>query len=345
MFRVLFIINDQRFPLFITSPSMTSPIPVFILSGFLGAGKTTLLNFILHHQTTHKIAVIENEFGNTTIDTAVLTQNTPLHITTLKNGCICCNSRAELLETLAELLDQLKNQQINFTQLIIECTGMADPTPIIQTFLTHERLSEQFDLKGTITMVDVIHAPYHFKHFNVTQAQIAIADIIFLSKIDLLKESIEPFIQQLHHMNGSAAIYSTQHGQFNLQILNELNAFNNQTFPNKRLFNCNALIEEAASYDTKVNSFVIRREKPFDSDKLSQLIEKILNVFAKQLIRYKGIFNIQNASHRLIFQGVQTIYNSEWGEQWKNTETPYSEVVFIGIQLPEEEFRYFFNQL
>lgn len=324
---------------------MTSPIPVFILSGFLGSGKTTLLNFILHHQTTHKIAIIENEFGNIALDTAILTQNTPLHITTLKNGCICCNSRAELQETLSELISQLENKQIHFTQLIIECTGMADPAPIIQTFLTHERLSQQFDLKGTITMVDVIHAPYHFKHFNVTQAQIAVADIIFLSKTDLLQEPLEPFIKQLRHMNGAASIYDARHGQVNLQILDELNAFNNQALPQKTLFTCNTLIDEPSSYDTSVNSFVIRREKAFDSEKLSQLMEKILSVFAKQLIRYKGIFNIQDAPCRLVFQGVQKIYNSEWGEQWKNNETPYSEIVFIGVQLPENEFRYFFDQL
>lgn len=321
------------------------PIPVFILSGFLGAGKTTLLNYILHHQITHKIAIIENEFGNVALDTAILSQNTPLNITTLKNGCICCNNHAELQKTLKELLHQLIRKKVNFTQLIIECTGMADPTPIIQTFLTHELFSEKFDIKGTITIVDTLNALYYFKHFNVTQAQIAVADLILLSKTDLLKESLKPLLKQLQHMNGTASIHYVKQGQFDLTLLDKLNSFNNHLLQKYSLFNCTSLLAEESSYDTKVNSFVIHREKAFDMEKLSQLINKILKIFEKQLIRYKGIFNIQDNPNRLIFQGIQQIYNSEWGEQWKNTETPYSEIVFIGIQLPENEFRYFFDQL
>lgn len=324
---------------------MISPIPVFILSGFLGAGKTTLLNYILYHQTTHKIAIIENEYGNIAVDTKLLSNNTALHIMTLKNGCICCNSRAELEVSLKDLLDQLDCKEMDFTQLIIECTGMADPAPILRIFLTHAVFSKRFDIKGTITIVDAINAPYHFKHFNVTQAQIAIADIILLSKTDLSTEPLEPFIKQLQHMNKVAPIYKIKHGQLDLKLLDELNSFNNQILQRSSLFSCIPIIDNKISYDTKVNSFVIYREKAFDADKLSQLIDKILKVFKKQLIRYKGILNIQNNSHRLIFQGVQQIYNSDWGEKWNDTETPYSEIVFIGLELPEEEFRYFFNEI
>lgn len=320
-------------------------IPVFILSGFLGTGKTTLLNYILHHQTTQKNAVIENEFGNIAIDTKILSGNTALHITTLQNGCICCNSHAELEITLKELLDQLDSKKITFTQLIIECTGMANPAPIAQTFLTHELFSERFNIKGIIVMVDVINAPYHFKHFNVTQAQIAVADLILLSKIDLSNEPLEPLIQQLQHMNRTAPIHCVKQGDFNLVLLDKLNSFNNHILQKHSLFTCNSTIEPSTAYDTKINSFVIYREKAFNIDKLAQLMEKILKIFEKQLIRYKGIFNIQGEHRRLIFQGIQHIYNSEWGEEWKDAELPYSEIVFIGIQLPENEFQHFFNQI
>ena len=47
---------------------MMPQIPVTILTGFLGAGKTTLLNRILREDHGHRIAVIENEFGQEDVD-------------------------------------------------------------------------------------------------------------------------------------------------------------------------------------------------------------------------------------------------------------------------------------
>ena len=45
-----------------------NPIAVTLLTGFLGAGKTTLLRHILNEQHGYKIAVIENEFGEVSVD-------------------------------------------------------------------------------------------------------------------------------------------------------------------------------------------------------------------------------------------------------------------------------------
>lgn len=319
---------------------MITPIPVFIISGFLGVGKTTFLNYILHHQTTHKIAVIENEFGNTALDTTILSQDTPLHITTLQNGCICCSSHGELEATLSELSKQLIHQEINFSQLIIECTGMADPGPIIRSFLTNDLIAETFQLRGVITLVDALNAPYQFKHFHVTQAQIGFADLILVSKTDLLENDAQEFTQQLTCMNQRAEIHPIINGKIDLKLLDQLDGF---TLSAKSSFLC----QEVSSnpLDTQVNSFVIKRSEPFDINALSLLFEKILHNFKKQLLRYKAIIYIKDNPERLLLQGVNQLYNSEFGQVWSKDETPFSEFVFIGIDLPEEEFRQAFNQL
>lgn len=107
-----------------------TPIAVTVLTGFLGAGKTTLLRHILHTQQDEKIAVIENEFGETPIDSQLIGDRAT-RITTLSNGCICCTRSSELEDALLDLLDSRDKGEIDFDRLIVECTGMADPGPIL----------------------------------------------------------------------------------------------------------------------------------------------------------------------------------------------------------------------
>ena len=110
-----------------------TPIAVTLLTGFLGAGKTTLLRHILNEQHGFKIAVIENEFGEVSVDDQLIGDRAT-QIKTLTNGCICCTRSNELEDALLDLLDSRDRGDIVFDRLVIECTGMADPGPIIQTF-------------------------------------------------------------------------------------------------------------------------------------------------------------------------------------------------------------------
>ncbi|CAK0870717.1 unnamed protein product [Prorocentrum cordatum] len=74
-------------------------IPVTILTGFLGSGKTTLLNYILQEQREMKIAIIENEFGEISIDDALLKKEKKAmaeKIVVMDNGCMCCTIRGDL---------------------------------------------------------------------------------------------------------------------------------------------------------------------------------------------------------------------------------------------------------
>lgn len=134
-----------------------NPIAVTLLTGFLGAGKTTLLRHILNEQHGYKIAVIENEFGEVSVDDQLIGDRAT-QIKTLTNGCICCSRSNELEDALLDLLDNLDKGNIQFDRLVIECTGMADPGPIIQTFFSHEILCQRYLLDGVIALVDAVHA-------------------------------------------------------------------------------------------------------------------------------------------------------------------------------------------
>ena len=117
-----------------TIAEVDTRIPVTILTGFLGVGKTTLLNRILHEQHGQRIAVIENEFGETGIDGDLLIQGEE-QILEMNNGCICCTVRGDLVRILGELSKKSEAGELKFQRVIIETTGLADPAPVAQTFL------------------------------------------------------------------------------------------------------------------------------------------------------------------------------------------------------------------
>mmetsp|Transcript_112957 Transcript_112957/g.224888 ORF Transcript_112957/g.224888 Transcript_112957/m.224888 type:complete len:512 (-) Transcript_112957:107-1642(-) len=170
-------------------------IPVLIMTGFLGAGKTTLLNYLLQEQREKKIAVIENEFGEVSIDDELLQQNKLAlaeKIIVMDNGCVCCTIRDDLNEGLQQILDMTyKGHAIHL--ICVETTGMADPVPIVKTFMSSEKLRKELRLDGILTVADARNLPGRLDDpveggkVNEAYQQIAFADKIILNKLDLIK--------------------------------------------------------------------------------------------------------------------------------------------------------------
>ncbi|MDF7670224.1 GTPase [Orbaceae bacterium ESL0721] len=318
---------------------MHSSIPVTLLTGFLGSGKTTLLSYILNAQHGYKIAVIENEFSNTAIDNQIL-PNTSTTITTLSNGCICCSSANELAEALLALLDGLDKGKLDFDRLIIECTGMADPGPITQTFFSHPILCERFLLDGIITLVDAVHAEEQLDQFPIAQSQVGYADHILLSKTDLQNQN-EKLIERLHKINARAPIYNVNHGQIDLAHLFNIDGF----ILNDKLTLSKSRLRFIPTTQHNVTSLVIEINHPIDLNKITTLMENFLLKFADNLLRYKGLLAIQDDDRRLLFQGVQRLYSADWCRNWLPDEERKSVMVFIGVNLQEEEIRAYFKDL
>ncbi|CAI0933737.1 GTPase [Serratia proteamaculans] len=317
------------------------PIAVTILTGFLGAGKTTLLRHILNAEHGYKIAVIENEFGEVPIDNALIGDRAS-RITTLSNGCICCSKSNELADALLDLLDGVDQGQLEFDRLIIECTGMADPGPITQTFFSHEILCERFLLDGIITLVDAAHADQQLNQFSIAQAQVGYADRILLTKTDVAPDC-EALIQRLQQMNARAPVYPVTHGDIDLSVLFDIEGFVlndklNLTPPTP-------LFRRIPQAQNNIQSIVVYHDQPLELMQVSEVMEGLLLEYADSLLRYKGILSIQNEPRRLLFQGVQRLYNADWDREWLPDEERRSTLVFIGLDLPEEIIRQRFAEL
>ena len=320
---------------------MSSPIPVTILSGFLGAGKTTLLRYLLKAEHGLKIAVIENEFSDAGIDTQLLGDE-PVQVMTLANGCVCCTIHTDLTKALYLLLERLDSGEIAFDRLVIECTGLADPAPVAQTFFIDEELRERYLLDGIITLVDAAHADVHLSQ-TIAQAQIGFADRLLVSKRDLVDDAaFDALCERLTRINRRAPIRVVEHGKIDLAELLDVRGFN----LNADLGGGLSLrpVQPTTSID-RISSLVLRTDKPLDIDSLSTFMNDLLEDHGKQLLRYKGVLNIAGEDRRLVFQGVLKLYGFDWDTEWAEGEARESVMVFIADDLPEAKIREGFAQL
>ncbi len=332
-----------------------SLIPVTILTGFLGSGKTTLLKRILTEAHGHKIAVIENEFGEENIDSDILVSSTTENIIQMSNGCVCCTIRDDLRVTLQDLAEKKRKGEITFDRVVIETTGLADPGPVAQTFFMDEEIAEQYLLDSILTLVDAKHAQSQLTERLEARRQIGFADQIFISKSDLVtKDEVDALMHRIKHMNPRAPQKTVHFGEVAIADVFDLRGFNLNArldIDPDFLKDDNAIDPENLgpflgannshkhhAHDDDVKSFVFKSDKYFDAAKLEDFLGAIVNIYGPRMLRYKGVLNMKGTERKVIFQGVHQLMGSDLGPVWAKDEKRNSKMVFIGINLPKDIF-------
>lgn len=337
-------------------------IPVTILTGFLGSGKTTLLKHILTEQHGKKIAVIENEFGEENIDNDILVQNSEETIVQMSNGCVCCTIRGDLVEALNQLWEQRQQKKIQFERVVIETTGVANPGPVAQTFFMDDDVAEHYVLDAVVTLVDAKHGQQQLTEHEEAQRQVGFADQIFITKTDLVSPAeIANLRSRLMHMNPRAPIKAITQGLVPLNEVLDLKGFNlnakldidphflgaeehDHTDCGHDHSHDHADHDHAdhghqhhdhAGHTDRIQSFVFRSERPFDSKKLEDFLGGILEVFGEKMLRYKGVLYVKGSARKVVFQGVHQMMGSDLAGPW-GTEPKQTRMVFIGIDLPKD---------
>ena len=163
-----------------------SHTPVTILTGFLGSGKTTLLNRALRDPAMANTAVVINEFGEISLDHALAARSDDT-IMVLENGCLCCTVFGDLVTTLNNLFHAREDGEIpRFDHVVIETSGLADPSPLIQAFLSDPTLAGLYRIGTVVATVDAVNGPETLDNHVELVRQVALADHILITKLDLL---------------------------------------------------------------------------------------------------------------------------------------------------------------
>ncbi|HYT48181.1 MAG TPA: GTP-binding protein [Burkholderiales bacterium] len=296
-------------------------IPVTILTGFLGSGKTTLLNYILTQKHGQRIAVIENEFGEINID-AELVMGSDEEIFELTNGCVCCvaTARADLLRILEKLLAR----RAPLDHILVETSGLADPTPVAQTLFANEKLMRETSLDAIVTLVDAKHAAAHLD--NIAVDQIVIADRVIMNKVDLVGETeLRDLEARVRRLNATAPILRCSHARVDLENILGIGAFSAQ----RRMV---SLDEHEHSHDPALESESFVFERPFDRSRLELYFKQLLRDKGDNIFRLKGILALDGEPRRYVLQCVHRIMDLKPADAW-GEERPVSKLVFIGRHL------------
>lgn len=193
------------------SPVVT---PVTILTGFLGSGKTTFLNWLLTQPNMENVVVIVNEFGEIGLDHLLIATPSE-NIVLLEGGCLCCEVRGDLVETLTDLWEKRDAGLLaHFDKVVVETTGLSNPIPIVQTVLCDESLREKFLLSKVITLVDTVNGPAQVAKYLDAVRQITVADVLLTSKTDLHTDhnAAEAFLETLRQLNPWITPIPVDHG-------------------------------------------------------------------------------------------------------------------------------------
>ena len=333
-------------------------IPTTILTGFLGAGKTTLLNRILQEQHGYKIAIIENEFGEENIDSEILVQGSAEQIVEMRNGCICCTVRGDLVEALGTLAQKREAGELGFDYLVIETTGLADPGPVAQTFFMDETIAGCYLIDAVITVVDAVHGMQQLDQNEEARLQVGFADRLLLSKSDIADPAaVSTLTERLRRINPRAPVVTADFGCVPFSEILDQRGFNlNDKLDIEPAFlgetphahdhactgaGCTHTHHHAAMpfrHLDDIAAFAFTSERPFDNARLEDFLSAMIDVYGQQMLRYKGILYIAGAEGKIVFQGVHQLFGSDADIPWRDDEVRGSKMVFIGKNLPKTVF-------
>jgi G3E family GTPase len=302
-------------------------IPVTIVGGFLGAGKTTLVNHLIK-DGGKRFGVIVNEFGETSIDGALIENLDDDGVAEFAGGCICCAGRDDLAEAMLKLALRKNPPE----HLLIELSGLADPVPVAQTVLDPQ-LRGLFDLDGIIGVADARNLQKTLTEGPEGAVQLAYASAIVLNKTDLATpEDLEQARGLLRGLNPMCDVTETQNASVDAKEMISQDAFSPDWKPKGHQH----------GHTPGMVSFSLSNDEPLDVFAWNTFLEELILSRPGSVFRAKGFLMFPEVHHEIVFQSVREIFSAHQGNPKQSTK---SSLVVIGRGLDETEYRDAFAKL
>lgn len=331
-------------------------VPVTLLTGFLGAGKTTLLNHLIRDPDAGRVAVVINEFGDVGLDHDLIEEATRETVL-LRSGCLCCSIRGDLAKTLASLIARRISGKLSFDRVVIETTGIADPGPILHTLVVDEIIAPHYRMDGVVTLADAATGPRTLDTQFEAVNQIAMADLVVLSKTDLVTPAeLARFEARVAGINNTARRIQADHGRVLAKTLFGLSALRASVtaddvsgwlgmaapkedplagisgFAKKPEEQAAWSLEQATSpagHAHRIASASIEVEDAIPASVFDFWLETLIALRGSDILRMKGIVHVEDMPWPFVFHGVQHIFDTPVPlKSWSGKDTT-SRVVVI----------------
>jgi G3E family GTPase len=339
--------------------------PVTLVTGFLGSGKTTLINVALRAPGMARTVVVINEFGEVGIDHQLVASSND-SVVVLENGCLCCTVRSDLVATLNTLFhDRAAGRIPAFDNVVIESSGLAEPAPVLQAFLSEPTLDGLYRVSSVVTLVDAVNFAQTLERHDEALRQVALADQILLTKLDLIGASVSDAEASLRasiaRLNRTADVQAIDWSAKALAALLTAPGFD-AADPGADPRPWLGPVVDPQLHDThhdqshdhhghdheppyhlrskNIESFVLVRTVPLSRNELQFLLDGISQNLGPNLLRVKGLVNIADEPGRpAVIQGVQhLLHNMTWLAKWPDADQR-TRIVFISQGIASVDLR------
>ena len=309
-----------------------------VITGFLGSGKTTLLQRLLARPALRQSAVLVNEYGAASLDHH-LVRHVAESVRALGQGCLCCRMRDDLRGALVSLIADRKSGKIPpFDRVLLETSGLADPTPILFTLVTDPTIKEYFRLTKVLCVADAINGAAALQSTVEAQKQAAAADVIVVTKAQLADADRTAALRaKLNALNPGAP--SLVIGWDDNETLDQLEgALTGEQTPYAL-----GVLDTAATHTDGITSFTLREAAPISWPRFTVWLSMLLSRHGDRVLRVKGLLRTARAKTPLVIQGVQHLLSPPVHlDAWPD-EKQASEIVFITRDLDPDQVRASFN--
>ncbi len=302
-------------------------IPLTVLTGFLGSGKTTIVREVLRQPGFRNTAVIINEFGDIGIDHDLI-ESSNEELVSLSTGCLCCAMQGDLAHTVRRLMAlSMSGETPVIERILLETSGMADPTPILQTAIVDPYLAETVDVVNVVVTVDALNGPVVIKDYDEARRQVALGDRVLITKSDIDTSAGETATAAVRAYRPDVVLDKSINGEVAPAVL-----FEPVNQPRGKVLPASELDEHV--HDAAVDTVSLRIEAPIPAVVLTLFLQALAENCGPDLLRVKGIVAIQESLESpAVVHGVQHVFHPiDWLEHWPSDDRS-SRFVLIGRRL------------